>query len=292
MLKKIIAQDPLVTVISAKGGTGKTTASLLLGLELAARKKPVLHVDYDFTSPMINAKAGLETSYEYSIAALLQGEKTFNNIFLKKETGNRYVLGTAEFPIQEAGSNQAYLSPLIQGLIQRPQGYAIADLSAGNYSYTQRFALLGDVLLVVVQLDEEQIFLNSLRQIKLLLNDYHLSRSANHFPQVILVGNQEKTFGAFNAQKAWDYYEQKAKDNDWYEHLGRSALIAGAVGLPSLSENIGDSLRKDRIPKKLEKPIQKLADVLLKIPAAAISTQERYTRVVATYEQREFKSKK
>ncbi|MFK7102281.1 ParA family protein [Flavobacterium oreochromis] len=85
----------IITILTEKGGVGKTTSSIHLGAALAEKKKKVLLIDFD---PQMNLSKGYQipNNFEYNVKDLLHSN--FNNIsFFQKNKylfvlkGNRYL---------------------------------------------------------------------------------------------------------------------------------------------------------------------------------------------------------
>jgi hypothetical protein len=159
------------------------------------------------------------------------------------------------------------------------------DLAAGNFAFTRKAALLADVLLVVVPaVIDDDVIENAYSQLKSLLSAY-IKAQVTAFPQIVLVSNRAKFGNPFNASKWQRSFENAAKTNNWYRSITRQTLIAGAVDVPEIQDNLKNYLQHNDIPRKLEKPIGQIADILVSLPPSPLSTQERYTQVVVPYEQ-------
>ena len=90
----------IISLVNQKGGVGKTTTSINLSASLALLGKKVLLIDLD---PQGNATTGVginKGDIENSIYDLLCGEKTVEDIMLKTDFKNLYILPST---IQLAG---------------------------------------------------------------------------------------------------------------------------------------------------------------------------------------------
>jgi hypothetical protein len=289
VLNKIIAgsRGLIVSNPSAKGGGGKTTIELLLAQTLAGAGYRVSIFDCDMTSPMVAGYKDLQVnSADKNIQGLLSGSVRPQDIFVRRG-GIDYVPGAEANDIQAADNNAAYLNPLLSALSDMPASYhyTFLDLSAGNYLYTRRPALISDVLLPVVPIINDQVFSNAFAQLKTIFNDYDRANALEFFPDIVLAVNQRSLFRpGLSAGEVGRRFEEGARVNGWYEKLERNHLIAGAVDFP-YEKKLESSLRTDVVPRRFRRPLKKLMEILLDLPAPAVTAQERYSRVAALAEQ-------
>jgi len=82
----------IITVSSFKGGTAKTSIALNVGAILAKRfKKKVLLIDFD-SQANLTAGLGFDPDMQDSLAPVLQGEKTIEQVILKTKTKGLFLV--------------------------------------------------------------------------------------------------------------------------------------------------------------------------------------------------------
>jgi MinD-like ATPase involved in chromosome partitioning or flagellar assembly len=286
VLNKLIAagRGLIISNPSAKGGGGKTTIELLLAQALAGLGCRASLFDCDMTSPMVGAYKNMQvSSADKNLQGILSGRFQPRDIFVRRG-GIDYVLGAEANNIQSADNNAAYLNPLLAAVsdVSVNYQYTFLDLSAGNYLYTRRPALISDVLLPVIPAINEQVLSNTFVQLKTIFSVYDRTGALEFFPEIILVVNKNRRtlFSAgLTAGEVSRRFEEGARVNGWYEKMERNHLLAGAVDLP-YEKKLDLFLQTDAAPRKFRRPLERLAEILLGIPAPAITAQERYARLI------------
>ncbi|MEI6414487.1 MAG: MinD/ParA family protein [Pseudomonadota bacterium] len=144
-------QNPSVTrtvcVTSGKGGVGKTTLSINLGIAMAAEGHRVLLLDGDMGLANVNIQMGIIP--EYNILDVINRRKTLAQIVCKTSYGIDFIAGGTGIG-QLANLGEAEQSAFMNGM-ESLAGYdmMIIDTGAGIGANVIRFALASDDVVVV-----------------------------------------------------------------------------------------------------------------------------------------------
>ena len=164
-----------VAVINQKGGTGKTTSVINLGVALASLKQKVLLIDLD-------AQANLTYSFGIteprgSIAEVLQGKQTIQAILINKEGLDiaPASLGLADMEVSLTNKigREGILRDKLQGLkdydyifIDCPPSLSVLTVNALNYANQVLIPLQVEIL----ALQGLNLLLNTIREVRSVLN--------------------------------------------------------------------------------------------------------------------------
>ncbi|CAK0750134.1 flagellar biosynthesis protein FlhG [Gammaproteobacteria bacterium] len=134
-------------VTSGKGGVGKTTLSINLGLAMIAAGYKVVLLDGDLGLANVNIQMGVTP--EYNILDVIKGQKTLAQIVCKTKYGIDLISGGTGIPqlANLGGVHQSAFLKAMETLI----GYdiMIIDTAAGIGANVIRFALAADEILVI-----------------------------------------------------------------------------------------------------------------------------------------------
>ena len=134
----------IISVVSGKGGVGKTTLVANLGTYLAARGKSVLIVDSNLSGANLGLHLDLPENYPYSLNMLLKGE------IGKEEAVHRHFLGFDIIPasIVDLRLNPRRLKHVVKTLA-RDVDFVIIDSAPGiNEEALASVECAGEIILV------------------------------------------------------------------------------------------------------------------------------------------------
>ncbi len=136
-----------ICVTSGKGGVGKTTLSVNLGLAMAAEGHKVVLLDGDLGLANINVQLGI--SPEYNIMDVVKGRKTLAQIVCHTPFGMDFIAGGTGIP-QLANLGEADQTAFMDAMGSLT-GYdvMIIDTGAGIGANVIRFVLAADDIVVV-----------------------------------------------------------------------------------------------------------------------------------------------
>lgn len=141
----------IITVLSGKGGTGKTLFAVNLGAYLALQGKKVLIFDADFHSRAVDLALELESRVIYDIVDVINGDCRIKQALVKSR---RYEgLYIMEPPILSKKGEISLLEiEVLLGRLKPDFDYIILDTTGGLSSAAESFGKMSDqVLLVTTQ---------------------------------------------------------------------------------------------------------------------------------------------
>lgn len=137
----------IITLTSGKGGVGKSTISVNLGLALAAAGKKVLLFDADLGLANINVLLGVVP--KFNLYHVIKGHKELEDIIIKTPEGLDIIAGASGYSML-ANLSDKERSTLV-GAFEKLSGYEIMliDTGAGVSSNVVGFTLPADKVIVV-----------------------------------------------------------------------------------------------------------------------------------------------
>ncbi len=138
----------IVSVISNKGGVGKTHISINIARVLASFRKKVLLIDADLGNADISNKLALFP--EYTLYDFMLGDIDLASMIEKTPYGFDLIASSSgEFKL--ANINYVQRTKFIRGFrkVSAPYEFAVFDLSAGISSTVLEFALASDDIVIV-----------------------------------------------------------------------------------------------------------------------------------------------
>lgn len=186
----------IVSVLSGKGGGGKTLIAINMAVYLAALDKKVLILDGNFESRGVDVALGMESQVIYDIADVVKGNCRIRQAITKsKEFNNLYIM---EPPLlkKECSVSVMELSVLIDR-IREKFDYIIIDSPSGLNRLSELYGRKADRILMVTTQEPEclrsgQSLLRSIKencgtgtgtQIGLLINMVRLKLADNGYFQ-------------------------------------------------------------------------------------------------------------
>jgi len=159
----------VVAITSGKGGVGKTSLSINLGLALAQRKQKVAILDADLGLANVDIAMGLLP--KYNLAHVIRGERTLEEIIIEGPFGISVIAsgsGVSELANLSDDKRDILLSSLAG--LKRRYDFLIIDTSAGLGRNVLGFVLAADEVLVVTT-PEPTSFIDAYSMIKVVLQE-------------------------------------------------------------------------------------------------------------------------
>ncbi|CAK0749420.1 flagellar biosynthesis protein FlhG [Gammaproteobacteria bacterium] len=184
-------------VTSGKGGVGKTTLSINLGIAMAAEGYRVLLMDGDMGLANVNVQMGIVP--EYNILDVIKGRKTLAQIVCKTTYGIDFIAGGNGIS-QLANIGEAEQSAFMNGMENLAEyDMMIIDTAAGIGANVIRFVLAADDVVVVTTPEPtamadaygiiKTVFASQSKPIKFLVNrvasEQHALQVVNRLNKVI-----------------------------------------------------------------------------------------------------------
>ena len=138
----------VLAVASGKGGTGKSTVALNLGLALAMRGRRVALVDADLGTANLGTMMGLQPAA--TLESVARGERPMSDAMCTLPGGLRLIPGGAGVP-DLAGINRWQFGRLLDALrwLEDQSDVVLLDLSAGISRLVATFIAAADQTLIV-----------------------------------------------------------------------------------------------------------------------------------------------
>jgi flagellar biosynthesis protein FlhG len=140
--------NQIISIISNKGGVGKTHIAMNIARSIGHQGKNVLLIDADLGNADISNKLALFP--EYTLYDFLLGDVDLENMIEHTPMGFDLIAGSSgEFKL--ANINYVQRSKFIKGFrkVSQPYDYAIFDLSAGISTTVLEFALASDEVVII-----------------------------------------------------------------------------------------------------------------------------------------------
>lgn len=142
----------IITVLSGKGGTGKTLMAANLGVRLAADGKKVLIIDGNFQSRGVDMALDMESRVIYDMVDVLRGDCRIRQALTKHHQYKN--LSILEPPIFRKGGGIRMVE--FETLLERVQegfDYVIIDTSSSSTEVCVQMGLLSDRCMLVTTQD-------------------------------------------------------------------------------------------------------------------------------------------
>ena len=139
----------IITVTSGKGGVGKTSISVNLGILLARRKQRVLLMDADLQLGKLDVILG--AAPRYTLADLVEGNRTIDEIIMHHPSGIDILPATSgDLDLLNADSRMLKVLSESFASIQTIYDYLIVDTGAGLSPTVLTMALGADKVILIV----------------------------------------------------------------------------------------------------------------------------------------------
>lgn len=142
----------IITILSGKGGTGKTLFAVNIGVFLALRGKRVLIMDGNFQARGVDLALGMEGRVVYDMVDVLNGDCRIRQALTRnKKYENLYIL---EPPIVKKGGGISLLEfSVLMDRVREDFEYVILDSSSASTAVSEGLGLRGDKVLMVTTQD-------------------------------------------------------------------------------------------------------------------------------------------
>jgi len=150
------AHPRVITVTSGKGGVGKSTVALNMGIVMAEMGKQVLLIDAD--ANLANLDIMLGVSPRFRLSNVLRGEVDLEDILISPQQGLRVLPGSSgevDYPLLNAEMQEDIIGQAM-GLDDRPD-IVLIDTSAGLSPEIIGFALHSTEVIVVSSVEPTSI---------------------------------------------------------------------------------------------------------------------------------------
>ena len=178
----------VIAVTGGKGGVGKTNVAVNLASALSKAGKDVLLLDADLGMANVDVVMGLHI--EFTLADVVSGNKTVEEIVVKSECGVRVIPAASGIPLMAELTSEMRAS-LIHGISSQidPPDILIVDTGAGIDETVQTFVSACQQAIVVV-CDEPASLTDAYALIKVL----RLKKNYKEFQ--VVVNNTERAIQA------------------------------------------------------------------------------------------------
>ena len=142
----------IITVLSGKGGTGKTLFAVNMGVHLALRGEKVLILDTNFAARGVDIALGLESRVIYDMVDVLNGDCRIKQALVQsRKYENLFIM---EPPAVKKGGGISFLE--LSVLIDRVKSgfdYIIIDTSGGISSVSEGLGARSDKVMLITTQD-------------------------------------------------------------------------------------------------------------------------------------------
>lgn len=136
----------VITIASGKGGTGKTTSAINLGVALQALGEEVLVVDANLTTPNIGLHLGAPI-VPVSLNHILLGKADLDEAIYEHESGTRIM--PSSLSVRELEKVRFDKLSEVTRKLKRTEGYVLLDSSAGLGEEAMAAISAGDEVLII-----------------------------------------------------------------------------------------------------------------------------------------------
>lgn len=203
----------VIAVTSGKGGVGKTSTSVNLGIALAAHDKRVVILDADLGLANVEVLLGLNSLY--NLQHVIDGEKSIMEILVKGPGGIEIVPGSSGLA-KMADLNASQRQNILNGLreIQDEADFIIIDTMAGIGQNVTSFVAAADEILLVTT-PEPSALIDAYAMIKTV---YARRDNAVFRLMINMVANQQQAFAVMT------HLNRVVQ-----QYLGKSLLYVGHI---------------------------------------------------------------
>ncbi|MDH5720101.1 MAG: MinD/ParA family protein [Spirochaetia bacterium] len=142
-----IKNTKIITITSGKGGVGKTSMSVNLGLALASQNKKVLLFDADLGLANINVVLGVVP--KYNLYHVIKGHKKLKDIIIQTPEGLDIIAGASGYSSLANLSEKERNKIVVEVDQLKEYDYLLIDTGAGVSSNVIGFTLPADEILVI-----------------------------------------------------------------------------------------------------------------------------------------------
>jgi flagellar biosynthesis protein FlhG len=203
----------VIAVTSGKGGVGKTSTSVNLGIALAAHDKRVIILDADLGLANVEVLLGLNSLY--NLQHVIDGEKSIMEILVKGPGGIEIVPGSSGLA-KMADLNASQRQNILNGLreLQDEADFIIIDTMAGIGQNVTSFVAAADEILLVTT-PEPSALIDAYAMVKTV---FARRENAVFRLMINMVANQQQAFAVMT------HLSRVVQ-----QYLGKSLLYVGYI---------------------------------------------------------------
>ena len=140
-------ESRIISIASGKGGVGKTSLAINLGIALSQFGRNVLVIDADLGLANVNVMLGIVP--KYNLSSIIQGNRSVNEVITETEYGISIIAGASGF-LQLAEMPAQVQQKIIERFLNLPHyDDIIIDLSAGISTRVINFLKSADIPIII-----------------------------------------------------------------------------------------------------------------------------------------------